>query len=153
MKLLDRQREASMRKLIVAGILAALGTTLLATSAASASFDPHFTVLAKTTRHQTGDGFRFREKFFERGNRDNRVGRDHGECKLRAHTTVRCRARIHLNGEIGGFGDIRVTGNLRPHDNRLNVVGGTHDFNGVAGKLLFSYIHQRPSRVHFDLVR
>ena len=141
-----------MRKLIVTAVLATLGAAVLAATA-SASFDRHFTVLAKTTRHQTADGFRFRERLFEVGNRGNRVGRDRGRCKITGRNAVRCRVQVHLNGEVGGFGDIRLAGNLKPRDRRLNVVGGTRDFNGVAGKLQLSYIHQSPSRLHFDLVR
>jgi hypothetical protein len=142
-----------MRKLIVATTLAALGVAALAIPA-SASFDHHFSVIEKASSHRTedGNGFRFRGKLFQVGNRDNRVGRDHGVCKFR-HNGARCRASAHLNGEVGGFGDIAVRGNLRTHDNRLNVVGGSGDFNGVAGKVLIHNLNRRTTRLHFDLVR
>jgi hypothetical protein len=141
-----------MRKFIVAGAVATLGIALLAIPA-SASFDHHFSVLAKTTSaHQTHHRFSFKDKLLDPQNRQNRVGRDNGECKIRHHS-VTCHATVHLNGEIGGFGDIAVRGDLERHDNRLNVVGGTHDFNGVAGKMLIHTVNRRVDRLHFDLVR
>ena len=65
------------------------------------------------------------------------------------------RGTYHLNGEIGGFGDINVRGNLRRGDNRLNVVGGSGDFNGVAGKEVFRYLNRSGTKSidKFDLVR
>jgi hypothetical protein len=145
-----------MRKLIVAAALAALGLALLAIPA-SASFDHHFRVFEKARFHELpgGDAFRFKGKLFQTGNRDNRVGRDHGLCKIRPHETLRCRGTYHLNGEIGGFGDIKVSGNLGPDDNRLNVVGGSGDFNGVAGKEVFRYLNRSGTKSidKFDLVR
>ena len=145
-----------MRKLIVAGVIAALGIALLAIPA-SASFDHHFRVFEKVRFHQLpgGKAFRFKGKLFDPQNRHDRVGRDHGACEIRPHETLRCRGTYHLNGEIGGFGDIKVRGNLRPHDNRLNVVGGSGDFSGVAGKLVFRYLNKRGTKSmdKFDLVR
>jgi hypothetical protein len=81
---------------------------------------------------------------------------DWGWCKARPHTRrLKCQGLIHLHGKIGGFGNIRVRGNIGRDDNRLSVVGGTKDFNGVAGKLL---LHNQGSngprqRFHFDLTR
>lgn len=65
---------------------------------------------------------------------------------------AKCRAVAHFNGEIGGFGINRVKGNLGPHDDRLKVVGGTRDFNGVAGKMLLDPLGGNKNRLHFDLV-
>jgi hypothetical protein len=145
-----------MRKLIVAAALAALGVGLLATPA-SASFDHHFRVFEKLSFQNltSGDGFRYKGKLFDPQNRHNRVGRDHGVCKFRPHHAVRCRGTSHLNGEIGGFGDIKYRGNLRRGDTRLNVVGGSGDFNGVAGKSVFRDLNESGSKemVKFDLVR
>jgi hypothetical protein len=140
-----------MRKLIVTATLAALGVALLATPA-SASFDHHFRVIEKASFHPTTNGYRFRGKLFQAGNRDNRVGRDHGRCTL-SHHAARCHGIVHLNGEIGGFGDIAFRGNIREDDNRLNVVGGSHDFDGVAGKILLHNRTRRITGLHFDLVR
>ena len=142
--------------MIVTGVIAALGLALLALPA-SASFDHHFRVFEKARFDVLpgGEAFRFTGKLFDPRNRHDRVGRDHGLCKVRPHETVRCRGTTHLNGEIGGFGDIKVRGDLGPNDNRLNVVGGYGDFNGVAGRLVYRYLNQRgtKSRDKFDLVR
>jgi hypothetical protein len=140
-----------MRKVIVAGVLAALGVALIAIPA-SASFDHHFTVWEKASFHPTADGFRFRGRLVEPRGHD-RVGRDHGECKIRQHHRTKCRGIIHLNGEIGGFGNIAISGDIGRHDSRVNVVGGSHDFNGVAGKLLLHNVNRRTAALHFDLVR
>jgi hypothetical protein len=145
-----------MRKLIVTGVIAALGIALFAIPA-SASFDHHFKVFEKASFNPTSNeqAFRFKGKLFDPQNRHDRVGRDHGRCKVRPHEALRCRGTYHLNGEIGGFGDINVRGNLRPDENRLNVVGGSGDFNGVAGKLVFRYLNNRGTKSidKFDLVR
>jgi hypothetical protein len=141
-----------MRKLLVAGIVAALGAALLAIPA-SASFDHHFSVLAKTrsTQRVSQNEIRFRDKLLDPRNRSNRVGRDHGTCRFTHHRS-KCRAVVHLDGEIGGFGDILVRGDIERHDNRLNVVGGTDDFDGVAGKMLLHSVSRRTDKLHFDLV-
>jgi hypothetical protein len=143
-----------MRKLTVAAVLAMLGVAALATPA-SASFDHHFSVLSKTTsQSQNGGVFRFRDKLLDPRNRSNRVGADRGRCefKQRAEKLI-CRAVVRLNGEIGGNGHIRISGDLSRHDNRLNVVGGDGDFEGVAGKVLIHSVNRRVDRLHFDLVR
>ena len=146
-----------MRKLIVAATLAALGLALLPIPA-SASFDHHFTVLEKDVFKPNANetAFRFRGKLFDPRNRDDRVGRDRGLCKVRPHNSLLCRGIYHLNGEIGGFGDIKVRGDIHlPNDLKVNVVGGSGDFNGVAGKLVFEFLNKSGSKTldHFALVR
>jgi hypothetical protein len=143
-----------MRKFILATALAALCTALLAVPA-SASFDHHFSVIAKTvsTERLGQHAFGFKDKLLQPGNRSNRVGRDKGKCREASHRKLRCHAVVHLNGEIGGFGDIRVAGNIGRGDNRVNVVGGTDDFNAVAGKMLIHSLSRRVDKLHFDLVR
>jgi hypothetical protein len=142
-----------VRKLAVIVVLAALGVTLLAPPA-SAAFDHHFRVIEKARYHRlaSGNGFRFRGKLFAPRNRHNRVGRDHGRCRLR-HNVGRCRAVVHLNGKIGGSGDLKIRGQIRTHDNRLIVIGGSHDFNGVAGKVLLHNLNRRTTALRFALVR
>ena len=144
-----------MRKLMLVAVLAVLGAGLLANSASA--FDHHFRVFEKLSFHNpNGDAFRYRGKLFDPRNRDNRVGRDHGVCNVRRHVdSLRCRGAVHLNGEIGGFGDIKYRGNLRRDDNRLNFVGGSGDFNGAAGKLLVRNLNESGTReiLKFDLVR
>jgi hypothetical protein len=142
-----------MRKYMLAGVLAALGVALLA-APASASFDHHFSVIGKQVSSQRlgQHAFGFKDKLLQPGNRSNRVGRDKGKCRETSHRKLRCHAVVHLNGEIGGFGDIRVSGNIGRHDNRVNVVGGTDDFNGVAGKMLIHNLSGDTDKLHFDLV-
>ena len=142
-----------MRKLILTGAIATLGVGLLATSA-SASFDHHFSVIAKqVSGHQVGQhAFVFKDKLLQPGNRSNRVGRDKGKCREGSHK-IRCHVVVHLNGEIGGLGDLLLAGNFGPADQRLNVVDGTGDFNGVAGKMVLHSLSRNTDRLHFDLVR
>ena len=143
-----------MRKLIAVGVLAAFSAALLVTPA-SASFDHHFSVIAKeTSAKRTGPNtFRFRDKLFDPQNRRDQVGRDWVRCKFTTSQRGSCRARVRLNGKIGGFGNLLIRGDIERHDNRLNVVGGTHDFNGVAGKVLFHDLNRNTQRLHFDLTR
>jgi hypothetical protein len=145
-----------MRKVILAGVLAAFGSSALAVPA-SASFDSHFTVVEKARFHQASDGraFTIRGGLFDPRNRNDRVGRDMGFCKVRPHELLKCRGKMHFNGEIGGFGTIRYRGNVRPGHQRLNVTGGSDDFNGVAGKWVFENLNRtgEKSLNEFALVR
>ena len=144
-----------MRKFVVTAAMAALGAALIASPGFGASFDHHFSVIAKTTsQHRVGErAFAFKDKLLEPHNRSNRVGRDKGKCRQQTRRSIHCSAVAHLNGEIGGFGDLFVRGDLGRHDHRLNVVGGTGDFNGVGGKMLFHGRGHRLDKLHFDLVR
>jgi hypothetical protein len=144
-----------VRKIILAGALAGLASTLIA-APAGASFDRHFTVLSKSISQQrvNGNTVRFRDKLLDPRNRDNRVGSDRGRCRVNLTTgRVKCHAVVRLNGEIGGKGHIRIRGDLTRNDHRLNVVGGDGDFNGIAGKVLLHSVNRRTDRLHFDLTR
>ena len=139
-----------MRRLLVTGIVTA-ATFAAVVLPASASFDSHFAVIAKTVeQHRTNDGFRFREQLFQLDNPSNQVGRDQVRCAERPHRKFKCKAIIHLNGEIGGLGFLRVNGNIGPGDDRLNVTGGTGDFAGVGGKLVL--LGPRNTVLSFSLV-
>jgi hypothetical protein len=72
-------------------------------------------------------------------------------CWMTRNEHVKCRALIHLNGEIGGVGDIRIKGDFKRHDNRVNVVGGSRQFNGVAGKAKLHNRSRKIDKLHFDL--
>jgi hypothetical protein len=143
-----------MRKFMVAAALAVLGAALLASSASA--FDRHFNVLSEQKSfHGVGqNAFVDTDKLLDPNDRSSKVGRDRARCHVRPHG-VRCHAVIHLNGKIGGFGDIRVRGDLgRGGDLRVNVVGGSGEFNGVAGKMtIHSTKYRRTDKLHFDLVR
>ena len=138
-----------MRRLLITGVVTA-ATFAAVVVPASASFDSHFAVIADTIQsHRTGDGFRFREHLFQIDNPSNRIGRDHGGCAVRPNRKFKCKVLVHLNGEAGGFGDLRINGNFGRGDNRLNVTGGTGDFAGVAGKMVLS---ERTTVFTFSLV-
>ena len=136
-----------MRKLMLAAFLSALGATLFATSASA--FDHHFTVRAKRTlTHEAGPHtIRFKDKLVDPHDRQDRVGRDHWKCRVKRHK-LECHAFIHLNGKIGGKGAIRVRGDLEHNDHRLRVLGGSRQFKGIGGKMIFHIARRR-----FDLVR
>ena len=99
--------------------------------------------------------FTIRGQLFDPRNHDDKVGNDHGRCRIRPHEVLRCRGVMHLNGEIGGSGDIKYRGNVRRHDSRLNVTGGSGDFNGVAGKWVFENLNKSGTKSldTFSLVR
>jgi hypothetical protein len=142
-----------MRKSMLVVALAVLGSAVLVSSASA--FDHHFTVLSKTVSgSRSGNTFRFKDKLFDPNNPGVKVGRDHGRCTAKGHRAIKCRAVAHLNGKLGGFGDIRVHGDFTRNDNRLNVVGGSGQFDGVAGKMkLHGTSNKRIDRLHFDLTR
>ena len=137
-----------MRKFVPAAIVAGIALAVFAVPA-SARIDHHFTVIAKqVSQHQHGDLFKFREQLFQIDNPDNQVGNDRVRCRGTSGGKFRCRATVNFNGEVGGFGSLRVNGNIGPGDDRLNVLGGTGDFSGVAGK-----VTTHRNLLHFDLVR
>jgi hypothetical protein len=143
-----------MRRFILLAVVAALGVALLTTSASA--FDHHFTVLEKQkSGHQVGQNvFRFKNKLLDPHNRHNKVGRTRVKCRLNPQKRkVKCHAVVHLNGEIGGLGNIRVRGDLDPGPDHLVVLGGSRQFAGVAGKVTGRSINRRIGTQHFDLIR
>ena len=145
-----------MRKLMLAGVIAVLGAGLLATSASA--FNHHFGVLLKEKSvKKVGDRkYVFKEKLLDPHNRHNRVGHFRATCRINQNRNARCHGVFHLNGKIGGFGDIRVRGDYQPArgDKRLNVVGGSGQFDGVAGKAIVHNTRSpRFEKAHFDLTR
>jgi len=140
------------RLAIVIGV-AALGAAVMA--APAVAFDHHFTVISKErSGHEIpGHAFRFKDRLFDPHNRSDKVGRLRGACR-RNHPGKKCHMRAHLNGEIGGFGDIRFKGDLDGGPQRFAVVGGSDDFNGVGGKAI-EHNTKKPGidKIHFDLVR
>jgi hypothetical protein len=138
-----------MRRLLITGVVTAATFAAVALPA-SASFDSHFAVISEGVRaDRTDDGFRFKEHLFQIDNPSNRIGRDKGVCAQRPHRKFKCKVLVHLNGEVGGFGDLRINGNFGPGDDRLNVTGGTGDFAGVGGKVVLS---ERATVLSFSLV-
>ena len=137
------------------GVLAATvaATAAIAAPAEGRSFDHHFAVVAESVQaHEENGRFLFREVLFNPDNLNNRVGNLKGKCKFRSK--VRCLVRIHLDGSIGGFGDLRVRGNFGRHDTTLNVVDGTGSFSGaVTGKMDIDEIDRNTAVYRFHLTR
>ncbi len=143
---------SSLRKMMVGSLVAIAGMGVVASSA-SASFDRHFGVVASTVDSHPiagGTGFVFEDQLLALSDRSNVVGSDRGRCRFHGEK-ARCHVRLHLNGEVGGSGDLLVSGNLGRFDDRLNVTGGTGDFDGVAGKVTLRGGHN--NRVLVDLTR
>jgi hypothetical protein len=139
-----------MRRFVPAVLVAAIACACLAIPA-SASFDHHFSVVAKHDRfHQDSDGIRFQSDLFATWNHHNQVGHNRGKCRD-AGDGFRCKVKFHFNGEVGGRGDIRAHGD-GSGDHRLVVVGGSGDFNGVAGKALVHW-NRHPIKLDIDLNR
>jgi hypothetical protein len=131
--------------------VAAASLLALAVSAAPASarIDHHFSVLSnQVAQHRHGDAFRFREQLFQVDNPANQVGNDRVQCRQGGDHKFKCVAAVHFNGEVGGFGFLFVKGNIGRGDDRLNITGGTDDFDGAAGK-----VKTHGNHLHFDLVR
>jgi hypothetical protein len=135
----------------VAGMMA-LGVALLATPA-SAVTEYHFKLFEKQSfqgvpaNPEPGKGFRYKGKMFDPQNRDNRVGSDRGQCTIKPHGAVKCEGTTHLNGEIGGLGDIEYRGTARPNDQTFNVVGGSDDFDGATGKTGFRNLNRDGTKI------
>jgi hypothetical protein len=145
-----------MRKSMLAAALAALGAAVVASPAFA--FDHHFSVLAKEkSSHQVGqNAFVFKDKLLDPNNRHDKVGRDRGKFRVKqGGRKIKVQLLVHLNGEIGGFGDIRVRGDIDRGPDHLVVFGGSDEFDGVAGKLtVHTNVKGRiDNKFHFDLVR
>src|SRR4051812_48042492 len=125
-----------MRKpLLVLSSAAVLTASLVVP--ASASFDPHFKVITKAKHgHELRNGrFFFYEKVIDPHRPQNKIGYDHGVCKPAGPVATFCKATFHLDGEVGGHGDIRVAGKVFQSQPTLEVTGGTGAFEGVTGEV------------------
>jgi hypothetical protein len=148
-----------MKRRIVPGSILALSVAvvlLAAASTASAATEYHFQLFEKQSFQGWGEKvFRYKGKMFDPQDRDNRVGSDRGKCKLtggRRNPTdsVRCEGTLHLNGEIGGSGDIEYGGTWRRGDDTFDVVGGSGDFAGATGETGFRNLRRgRPDYERF----
>ena len=127
-----------MRRLLITGVVTA-ATFVAVVIPASASFDSHFAVISETVQsHETDDGFRFQRSPLPDRQPEQPDRARSWRLRSRSHRKFKCKVLVHLNGEVGGFGDLRINGNFGRGDNRLNVTGGTGDFAGVGGKVVLS---------------
>lgn len=147
-----------MRRFMLAVALVALGAALLA--APAVAFDHHFTVFAKPKNaHREGhNAIAFTDRLMDPHHRHDKVGHDRGLCRRKQPGKRKCHLRVHLNGQLGGFGDIKAKGDLDPGPDHLVVVGGSDEFDGVAGKLTVLNTRKgtntkQGTKYRFDLVR
>jgi hypothetical protein len=131
---------------------AALGAIALPGSASA--FDDHFSVISENVAgHQIPGGFAFRDALFNPANPVNKVGRVHARCKGDRGGKAHCKALVHLDGSVGGFGNLLVKGNFGHGDHTLNVVDGDGDFSGrIAGKMVIDGLDRRHDLLTFSLV-
>ena len=94
--------------------------------------------------------FQNKERLVDPNNHHDKVGSLRGPCREKSGH-FKCHGVVHLNGEIGGVGDIKIRGDLDPGSDRLVVIGGSRQFNGVAGKMTTR--GPKDAKYHFDLVR
>jgi hypothetical protein len=137
-----------MRKLTL--VATALAMVLVFAIPASARVDHHFSVDIRGSESQFGgnrDRFHFHAPLAATFNRDNQVGNLRFHCRNN-NDKLRCAGVVHLNGDVGGFGALFVRGNLGNNDSRLNITGGTGDFEGAAGKIVAP-----KNRLHIHLIR
>ena len=149
-------REPTRGRWLIAALVTVGAVASLALPAqARAPFDRHFTVIERdTASHRIPDGFAFRFDALNPFNLDNKVGHGHARCTGQRGRKSRCLALIHLDGAIGGFGDLAVRGNFGRGDHTLTVVDGDGDFTGrIAGKMNVHPLSRRYQALHFDLVR
>jgi hypothetical protein len=134
---------------------AALMAAVAAPAEGRALFDRHFKVVEQNVgSRELPDGLAFRSVLLNPFNVDNRVGHLRGRCHDGGGGKARCAARIHLDGAIGGFGDLIVRGNTGRGDSTLNVVDGSGDFGGrIAGKMVIKGLDRTTSLLKFDLTR
>jgi opacity protein-like surface antigen len=141
-----------MRRIIPAVLAAALASAVLA--APAVAFDHHFSVLAKHTR-QSGDrhNFTIKQHLYNIRNQSQHVGDSRLDCRTKHAGKLECQGVVDLDGQVGGRGRLKINGDIERGDNKINVVGGTRNFNGVAGKLTFHSRHGNRQRLSFDLIR
>src|ERR1044072_8998288 len=113
-----------MNRTLLVSVTSAVALAASIASPALASFDPHFKVISKGIHgHEVGhDKFQFYERLIDPKNPKNKVGYDHGFCKPDGPVAAFCKATYHLDGEIGGHGDITVKGKIFSGSPTLDVV-------------------------------
>src|SRR3954451_11724561 len=142
-----------MRRFIVAALVAAIGVAVIATPTSALQFSRHFVVVShQVASKRTDNGFVFKDELLAPWNFNRNVGRDRGVCKQSGHK-VRCKEGVHLDGTIGGYGNLLVKGNFGRGDHTLLVINGNGDFDGVAGKVTVHNLGGNYQKLHVDLVR
>ena len=127
------------RRAVSVGALAA-GLAIGLSSNAGAASDDFSVISRQVGMHRTADGFRFSFDLLNPANTSNNVGYGRGVCRD-DQPKLTCKLYIHLDGSIGGFGDLFAEGNLGHGDHTLNLVDGGGDFSGrIEGTLVIDSI-------------
>jgi hypothetical protein len=140
--MMRRTRIAAATVMVAAGLVGAVAAP------ASAQTEYQFKLFEKQSfqgvpdEPEPGDRFRFKGKLFDPQNRDNRVGSDRGKCTIKPRDKLKCEGTFHLDGEIGGVGDIEYRGTIGPGDQTFKVVGGSDDFEGATGEVGFRNLNE-----------
>ena len=132
---------------------AAAAVAAIALPGNAIAFDQHFSVISKNVSdHRTADGFAFRIELLNTLNDRNQVGHGHGRCTFQRGHKSRCKVVVHLDGSVGGSGDLFLKGNIGRGDKTLNVADSRGEFGGgIAGKARVDSISNRLDLVSFDL--
>ena len=70
----------------------------------------------------------------------------------RTESKARCKILLHLDGTIGGFGDLLLKGNIGRGDRTVSVVDGSGDFEGALGHAFIHHPSEPDNLIDFDLV-
>ena len=132
---------------------AAIGAAAIVVPGNAFAFDHHFSVISKDTGgHGSSNGFSFRFDLLNTHDDRDWVGHGHGKCRAERGRKARCKVIVHLDGSVGGRGDLLVKGNFGRGDHTLNVVDGSGDFGGgIAGKVRVDSISDRLDLLSFAL--
>lgn len=141
---------------LVPSVAAAVAVLAIALPANVSALDHHFSVVSEQTRgHRTSNGgFAFRVELFNPANLSNMVGHGHARCTGQPRRKARCKVIVHLDGTIGGFGDLFARGNFGHGDHTLTVTDGNGDFSGrIAGKVAIHTHRRAYTKLLFGLTR
>jgi hypothetical protein len=149
-----RVRRGRVASVVVAAV-AAVAAVAIAVPSNALAFDHHFSLISKdTSGHGTSNGFSFRFDLLNTHDDRDYVGHGHGKCRADQGRKAKCKVKVHLDGAVGGAGDLLVKGNFGRGDHTLNVVDGNGAFGGgIAGKVRVTSISNRLDLLSFALTR
>ena len=124
-------------------------------ASAGASFERQFSVVSRDLRsHEITNGFVGHTELVDPGDFGARVGKGKVRCRFNERSRkARCKILLHLDGTIGGFGDLLLKGNIGRGDRTVSVVDGSGDFEGALGHAFIHHPSEPDNLIDFDLVR
>jgi hypothetical protein len=140
-----------MRRILLAGLAAALGAAALAIPASGAqSIVFHVDAVHNGSSHLHGNVLTFRSHLVRHGDRDDHVGDAKGRCRILSRTKAHCKVVYFFpNGKIKTDGRVL----FRRNRERQPVIGGTRAFNGVGGKVLVRGERNHVTHLTFFLIK